>query len=69
MPVSEGSQYTFALGSADKSFKDFEVLEKDSATFSYFFHQWHLKLSLPKIFCSVFHFPPSHQSEQHKAQF
>lgn len=60
MPVGECSQYTYAddsvIGFADKSFNVIETaLEKDLSSLSQYLHKWHLKLSLPKTVCSVFH--------------
>ena len=60
MPVGECSQYTYAddtaIGFGDKAFSVVEnALEKDLSLLSRYFHKWHLKLSLPKTVCSVFH--------------
>ena len=60
MPVGECSQYTYAddsaIGFAHESFNVIETaLEKDLSSLSQYLHKWHLKLSLPKTVCSVFH--------------
>jgi hypothetical protein len=60
MPGGNSSLYTYAddsaLGIANKSFQVIEsTLQKDLGSLSCYFHQWHLKLSLPKTVCSLFH--------------